>query len=110
MAHFIAMYFIAYLAVTGLEGKLLPWRLGRMRSVIPIILHRVSLFNHVCVWFYRGLLECCFSFHYTEAEIKRTKTITLLLRNIPNQTNKQKTKKTFPHASRVFLAEVWALV
>lgn len=64
MAHFIAIHFIAYLAVMCLERNVLPSCFSRLRSVIPNILDRVSLFNYVCVWFYRGLLEFYFSFHY----------------------------------------------
>lgn len=67
-----SLYFIAYIAVTCLEGNLLPSCFDRMKAVILIILHRVSLFSYVCAWLSRGLLDCPFPFHYTEADIRRT--------------------------------------
>ena len=71
---FYSNVFIDYIAVTYLEWNLLPSCFDRMRSIILIIRQRGSLFNFVYVCgFLEGLLECSFSFHYTEADIREAK-------------------------------------
>lgn len=95
---FYSNVFIDYITVTCLEWNLLPSCFDRMRSVILIIQQQGSLFNFVYVCgFLEGLLESSFSFHHTEADIRKAKIIKFLHKNILNQADKQKTKKSLPY-------------
>lgn len=52
--------------------EFITFMFDRMRPVVLIILHRVSLFSDVCAWLPRELLDCPCPFHYTEADVRRT--------------------------------------